>query len=237
MFNQIVLAAIGVKFSNFHGEMTEHPMPDALALFDLAGLVVFAATGALVASRKEMDIVGFALLATVTGVGGGTIRDLLLGVPVFWVVDPTSIIVCTGVAVIVFFTAHIPESRYRLLLWLDAIGLAAVAIKGCERAMAAGSHGITAILMGVITASFGGVIRDVMGGESPLILRREIYVSAAFLAATLDVLALGVGLPPHVATLLGFLGGFGVRALAIRFNWSLPVYRRRPGRTPEQLGL
>lgn len=212
-------------------------MPDMHMLFDYAGIIVFSASGALVASRKEMDIVGFALLATVTGVGGGTVRDLLLGVPVFWVADPTSVVICSVVAAIVFFTAHIPESRYRLLLWFDAVGLTAVALKGCEKALAAGSHSITAIVMGVVTASFGGMIRDVLGGESPLILRREIYISAAFLAALLDVLMIHAGLPAAFATSLAFLSGFGLRALALRFNWSLPVYKRRAGRTPGQLGL
>lgn len=212
-------------------------MSDIQAVFDQVGVALFATTGALVASRKEMDVVGFALLATVTGVGGGTVRDLLLGLPVFWVVDPASIVICAAVAVIVFFTAHIPESRYRLLLWLDAIGLAAVAVKGCDKAVAAGSPAVTAVVMGVITASFGGIIRDVLGGESPLILRREIYVTAALLAAALYVLVSAAGLPHAWAAFLAFLSGFGLRALALRFNWSLPVYRRRAGRSPEQLGL
>ena len=94
-----------------------------ITALDWFGVAVFAVTGALVASRKQMDIFGFALLATVTGIGGGSMRDLLLGVPVFWVGQPLYVGVCVAVAAVVFFTAHIPESRYRLLMWLDAVGL------------------------------------------------------------------------------------------------------------------
>lgn len=91
------------------------------AALDWVGIVAFSATGALVASRKEMDIVGFTLLGTVTGVGGGTMHDLLLGVPVFWVGQPAYLIVCLLVSVLVFFTAHASHARYRLLLWLDKL--------------------------------------------------------------------------------------------------------------------
>jgi uncharacterized membrane protein YeiH len=208
----------------------------ALQLLDLAGVVVFAATGALVASRKQMDIFGFALLGTVTGVGGGTIRDLLLGRTVFWVADPTSVMVCLAVSTLVFFTAHIPESRYRLLLWLDAVGLAAVAVRGTQIALDAGTGSFVAVVMGVITAAFGGIVRDVLGGESPLVLRREVYVTAALVGATAYVAAQLV-VPAGAANVFGFVAGFAVRGLAIHFNWSLPTYRPRPGRTPEELGM
>lgn len=210
---------------------------DPMSLFDLAGIAVFAVTGALVASRKQMDIFGFGLLGTVTGIGGGTVRDVLLGVPVFWVKDPSSVIVCVAVASLTFFTAHIPESRYRLLLWLDAVGLGAFAVRGAEKALAAGSGTVVAVLMAVITATFGGIIRDVLGGESSLLLRREIYVTAALAGALVYVLILGAGLPGDLAAGFGFLVGFGLRALALRFNWSLPVYRPRRARSPEELGL
>ena len=121
----------------------------------LAVLVVFAVTGALVASRKQMDIVGFALLGIVTGVGGGTLRDLLLGAtPVFWVREPSSILVCAAVACVTFFTAHIPQSRYTLVLWLDALGLAVFAVTGAETALAAGASLPVACFMGVVTATF-----------------------------------------------------------------------------------
>lgn len=213
-------------------------LPTTLAtLLDLAGIAVFAVTGALVASRKQMDVFGFALLGTVTGIGGGTLRDLLLDRTVFWVADPTSVVVCVVVSTIVFFTAHIPESRYRLLLWLDAIGLAAVAVRGAEIALEAGTGSIVAVVMGVITATFGGIIRDIIGGESPLVLRRDIYVTAALIGAAAYVALVGLAIAESLAAGLGFAAGFIVRGLAIRYRWSLPVYKARRARTPEELGL
>ena len=141
---------------------------------DWLGLLAFATTGALVASRKEMDLFGFALLGTVTGIGGGTLRDLLLGTaPVFWVREPAPLLACVGVSAVVYFTAHIPQSRYRLLLWLDAVGLALFAVAGAEKALVVGAAPAVAVAMGVVTATFGGIIRDVLGGESPVVLSRR----------------------------------------------------------------
>jgi uncharacterized membrane protein YeiH len=159
------------------------------------GVIVFAISGALVASRKQMDVVGFALLGTVTGIGGGTLRDLLLAQgPVFWVREPTYLILCVVVSCAVFFTAHIPQSRYRVLLWFDALGLALFAVAGAERALIAGSGPVVAVAMGVITATFGGIIRDVLGNESPVVLSREIYVTAALIGASMFIVLSGFGL-------------------------------------------
>jgi uncharacterized membrane protein YeiH len=203
------------------------------ALLDLLGVAAFAATGALVASRKEMDIVGFALLATVTGIGGGTIRDLLLGLPVFWVAAPLYLVICVAVAGLVFATAHVPASRYRLLLWIDALGLALFAVAGAERALLAGAGPLVAVAMGMITATFGGIIRDVLGAESPVILSREIYATAA-LAGAAGFVALDLaGLGGDLAALAGIALGFTIRGLALHYGWSLPRYRSRPGRRPE----
>lgn len=210
-------------------------MPLLVSILDIAAVVVFAITGALTASRKQMDIFGFALLGTVTGIGGGTVRDLLLGLPVFWIGDPTYVLVCVGISALTFFTAHIPESRYRLLLWLDAVGLAAVAVLGSSKALAAGAGPVVAVVMGVVTASFGGIIRDLLGGESPLILRREVYVTAAAATAMVHATLMVIGLPAALAALIGFGVGFTVRALALYFHWSLPVYRPRRAHSPEEL--
>ena len=207
------------------------------AILDWFGLVVFAVTGALVASRKQMDIVGFCLLASVTGIGGGTIRDLVLGLaPVFWVREPAYLVVCVAVAAIVFFTAHLPQSRYRFLLWCDAIGLALFAVTGAGIALQAGAGAPIAIAMGVATATFGGIIRDVLGGESPVILSREIYISAAVLGAGVFVLLERGGLPRDLALVAGFVAGFALRAAAMQRGWSLPRYKPRPGRHPDEIG-
>jgi len=199
-------------------------------------VAVFATTGALVASRKQMDIFGFVLLGTVTGIGGGTVRDVLLGdLPVFWVKDHSYLIVCSMVATIIYFTAHIPQSRYRVLLWLDAVGLALVAVLGAERGLAAHAGPVVAITMGVVTAAFGGMIRDVLGGESPLILRREIYVTAAMAGAAVFVGMIEAGAPRAGAMAVAFAVAFVIRALAIHYEWSLPPYKARAGRTPEDI--
>jgi uncharacterized membrane protein YeiH len=203
------------------------------AILDWFGVIVFAITGALVASRKQMDLVGFALLGTVTGIGGGTMRDVVLGLlPVFWVRKPAYLVICVLVSCVVFFTAHIPQSRYRFLLWLDAIGLAVFAVTGAERAMLSGAGSIAAIAMGVITATFGGMVRDVLGGESPVILAREIYVSAALLGASSFILLIGIGAPHDGALISGFMVVLLVRGAALHWAWSLPRYRPRAGRQP-----
>lgn len=201
------------------------------AVLDWIGLVAFAATGALVASRKQMDVVGFALLATATGIGGGTLRDVLLGqTPVSWMKQPAPLLACVAVAVVIFFTAHILQSRMRVLLWLDATGLALFAVTGAELALAAGAGTVASVVMGVVTATFGGIIRDILGGETPVILSREIYVTAALVAAGVFVGCRLAGYPAPVAPIAGFLAGFVLRGVAIHWGWSLPRYRERPGR-------
>jgi uncharacterized membrane protein YeiH len=207
-----------------------------LTALDWFGTAVFAVTGALVASRKRMDIVGFVLLGAATGIGGGSLRDAMLGtLPVFWVREPVYLAICVGVAAATFVLAHIPESRYRVLLWLDAAGLALFCVVGAERALAAGAGGFIAMAMGVASATFGGVIRDVLGGESPLILRKEIYVTAALAGAAVFVALVALAAEPAIAAVAGFAVCFTIRALALTYGWSLPVYRAREGRTAEEV--
>lgn len=200
-----------------------------IVTLDWLGVVVFAITGALVASRNQMDLVGFALLAVVTGVGGGTLRDVMIGItPVFWVEQPAYLIVCLGVAVVMFFTAHLIQSRYRLLLWLDGAGLALFAAAGAERAIEAGAAYSVAVAMGAITGTFGGIIRDVLSGEKSIIFSREIYVTAAVAAATGYIVLLELGVVREAAILGGVACGFLLRAGALAFGWVLPRYRTRP---------
>jgi uncharacterized membrane protein YeiH len=198
----------------------------AVAILDWSGVIVFAISGALVASRKQMDIVGFALLGTATGIGGGTIRDVLLGTkPLFWIDAPAYLIACVVISGVVFFTAHIPQSRYKLLLWFDALGLGIFAVVGAEKALLMGAGSTVAIAMGVITATFGGILRDLLGAESPVVLSREIYVTAALAGAATFVAGSAVGLHREVAVVMGLLIGFGLRGAAIQRRWSLPRYR------------
>ena len=201
-----------------------------LPVFDLAAAVVFAVTGALVASRKQMDIVGFMWLGVVTGVGGGTIRDLLLGVPVFWVRDAAPVVACLLAAVATYFTAHLVQSRYRVILWLDAVGLALVTIAGTAKGLDAGAGPVVAVAMGVITAAAGGIIRDVLGHEPSIILRKEIYVTASVIGAMAYVALTGLDVAREHAALVGGAAAFVVRSFAMTLGWSLPTYRARPGR-------
>lgn len=205
-----------------------------LRWLDLAGIAVFAASGALVASRKQMDAVGFILIACVTGFGGGTLRDLLLGrTPVFWLRAPELLAVAAGVAVLVFFTAHLFYSRMRALLWADAVGLALYAVLGAEIALLAGASPWAAVLLGVMTASGGGILRDVICNEVPLILRREIYLTAAAAGAAAFVALRLEGVWREPAFIAGAATCFLIRAAALRRGWSLPGYRPRPGREYE----
>jgi uncharacterized membrane protein YeiH len=205
-------------------------MPAFVYWLDIIGVAVFAATGALAASRKQMDLIGFALLATFTGIGGGTVRDLILDRPVFWLLDQTYLAICLVVAVISFFTGHLIQRRYSLLLWLDAAGLAAYGVLGAHVATAAGAGVIVAAALGVITATFGGMMRDVVSQETPLILKQELYATAALGSAIIYLGLIASGLSVSLATALAIAAGFGLRAGAIRYGWSLPRYRPREGR-------
>jgi uncharacterized membrane protein YeiH len=206
-------------------------IPDSwLMALDWFGVAVFAATGALAASRKGMDMLGFILLGAATGIGGGSLRDLMLGdLPVFWVKQPSYLVICVVVAAATFFLAHVTEQRYRALLWLDAAGIALFCVVGADRALHAGTSGFVAVAMGVMTATFGGVIRDVLAGESSVILRKEIYVTAALAGAALYVALIMSGLSDRIATVAGFALCFGTRGLALHYGWSLPGYRTREG--------
>lgn len=205
-----------------------------LTVLDFLGVAVFAATGALAASRRELDIIGFGFFATITGLGGGTLRDLLLDVPVLWIDDARYVVVCLIVAALVFFTHHIPDSRYRLLLWADAVGLAGYAVLGAGKALASDVSALTAVLLGVMTATFGGILRDIVAGEPSVLLRREIYVTAALAGAATYVVAVLLAMTEMPAALAGFAVAFVIRGGAIRFGWTLPVYRGRPGREQDE---
>ncbi len=206
-----------------------------VTLLDYAGVAVFAATGALAASRKQLDIIGFLFLAAATGIGGGTLRDLILGVPVFWVANRTYVLICAAVAVVVFFGAYRVESRYRLLLWLDAIGIAAFSVMGAAKGLTVTDSATIAIVMGVLTATFGGILRDLLAGEPSVLLRPEIYVTAALAGSALYTLGAIAALPAPASALAGFAAAFVVRGGALRFGWSFPAYRSRPGRRPEDI--
>ena len=197
----------------------------ALEILDFFGITVFAISGALVAAEKRQTLVTFIFFAVVTGVGGGTLRDLLIGVPVFWVHRSGYIYVCLAAAGAVWLLG---EQRWRssALAWFDAVGLAAYAVLGAAKALGVGVSPPVAVVMGALTATFGGIMRDLIAGQPSVLLKREIYITAAVLAATVFVAATTLGLEANIAAVVGFVAGFGLRAGAIAFGWTLPGFAR-----------
>lgn len=204
-----------------------------LTLLDYASVLVFALTGALVASRAQLDIVGFAFVACLTAVGGGTVRDLLLNRdPVFWVGDPNYILLAAGAAVAVFFTAHLVESRMRWVIWLDSFALAVAVPAGTGAAIALEKEPVIVVLMGMATGSLGGLMRDVVCNEVPLVLKQgELYITCAMAGAITAVLAISAGLELRFALLACAGVCWTLRAGSILFGWHLPVYKSRPPRS------
>ena len=206
--------------------MTVAVLPPVLPpLFDLGGSAVFAMSGALLAARQRQTFVTMAFFAFVTGVGGGTIRDLLIGVPVFWVRDPWVAPVVLSIALIAWFT----PTRWwegRLLEWADAVGLGVFAGLGTAKALAYEVEVVPSILMGVVTGCAGGIIRDVLAGVPSILLRPELYVTAAALTAALCALGIVAGLPQGPVWAAAALAGFGLRGAALLWKLELPAYSR-----------
>lgn len=198
---------------------------ELIRLIDLFGVAVFAISGALVAGRKQMDLFGVLVLAIVTGIGGGTLRDLVLGTtPVFWINQPVYILVAAGAALGTVGTRHFIPLPRGVLLVADAIGLAFFCVLGAAKAVQAGAGPTIPMLMGVMTGVVGGVIRDLLAGEVPLILRRDLYATVAVVGAGSYELLTALGAPQAVAVWVGMLAALGLRLGAIRWHWGLPVF-------------
>ncbi|WBU61325.1 trimeric intracellular cation channel family protein [Paracoccus albus] len=200
---------------------------------DYGSVLVFALTGALVASRAQLDMIGFVFMAALTAVGGGTLRDLVLGRdPVFWVAQPELILIAAAAAFVVYWTAPMLESRYRWLLWLDAVALAVAVPAGVGVAIAGGFGPVIVVMAGVITGTMGGLMRDVVGNEVPMVLKgSELYLTCAFGGAVTALLLAWLGLPTAIALTGGGFAVFLLRAGTLIWGWSLPAYKPRPPRT------
>lgn len=201
------------------------PLLDALAL---AGIALFALSGAVIAAKQGQTMVTLSFFALVTGVGGGTVRDLLIGAPVFWMTDPWVAPVCLGTALIAWFTpVRLWEGK--LFDYADGAGLAAFSMLGSAKALAYGIPPVPAALMGVITGCVGGIIRDVVAGRPTILLGPELYVTAAALSSALCVAGLmaaeALGWPRNMVFLAAFAAGFALRAAAIHWRIGLPSYR------------
>lgn len=198
-----------------------------LDLLDIAGIAVFALSGAVIAAKERQTFVTMAFFALVTGVGGGTVRDLLIGVPVFWIDAGWVAPVCLSTALVAWFTpVRIWEGK--LLDIADGVGLTAYAVLGSAKAIAYGIPPVPAILMGIITGCVGGIIRDVVAGRPSIIMQPELYVTAAALSSAVTVAGMLAapltGLPDAAIWSAAFVGGFALRAAAIRWQLGLPSY-------------
>lgn len=210
-------------------------MLTGITLVEMLGVAVFAVSGATVAARKGMDPVSFLMLGVAAAIGGGTVRDLLLNQPVSWIGDPTMVFVASGVAVSLFAIGRSRPpfveglSTNKVLLWADAAGLALFAVTGTLTALQAGAPFPSAIALGVITATFGGILRDVMANVPPIILHsRDLYVTAAAAGAMTTVFCHWLGWPVPVTMGAGIMAGFALRAMSILAGWSLPDYPLGP---------
>ncbi|WP_237056782.1 trimeric intracellular cation channel family protein [Microbulbifer sediminum] len=201
-------------------------MEHLLHWFDLIGIVVFAFTGVLAAGHKQMDLFGAVVLACVTATGGGTTRDMILNIPVFWLQASHYLWLAAGTGVISFYLIRYLQVPMRLLKVADAMGLAVFVVIGTQKGLDLGHSPAIAIVMGVMTGTFGGLIRDILAGDIPLLLRREIYATAALSgAATLVLLDASGKLPGEAVVAIAVLVTLGIRLAALRWNLSAPIAR------------
>lgn len=195
-----------------------------LYYFDLLGTVVFAITGLLAARRKDLDLFGAIVIAMVTAIGGGTLRDLIIGEPVFWTQNDIYIFVVVISAMMLFFLARYKRLPVKLLVFLDALGLAVFTVIGTQKAMELGFSDPIAIMTGIMTGVAGGIIRDVLVGEVPLVFRKEIYATASFVGASLLLVLVELGLSIDIAVIVAIVVTLSLRVWAILFHVELPVF-------------
>jgi len=182
------------------------------------GDVVFAISGALTAARYRMDVLGFVMIGTITGIGGGTTRDLLLGRTVWWTQDPTELLLCVGASLLTFFFVTSDITRRKGMIWADTLGLSVFGVVGCHIALGFGAPVVIAVFMGMVTATGGGVIRDVLTNTQPMIVSGQLYATAALLGSLSYAGLRSLGIPDITAQLLACLAAFALRASAIVFD-------------------
>lgn len=197
-----------------------------LYLLNLFGVAVFAISGVLAAGRKSLDLLGVIVVAIVTAIGGGTLRDVLLDQhPIFWIRETENLWVILGASIVALVYVRFQRPPERLLLFADALGLAVFTISGTQLAVAAGLHGVVAMIMGVITGVAGGAVRDILTAEIPMILRRgDLYATAAISGALLYLLLDAAGVPRPLPGLLGAAAIAVIRFISIIWRVSLPVF-------------
>ena len=194
------------------------PLSASILAFMYVGDVVFSISGALTAARYRMDVLGFVMIGTITGIGGGTTRDLLLGRTVWWTHDPTELILCSVASLATFFFIRSDISRRKGMVWSDTLGLSVFGVVGCHIALQFGAPFPIAVFMGMVTATGGGLIRDVITNTQPMILCGQIYATAALLGSLSYATLLSFGATEIVAEVVACLAAFLLRAAAIIFD-------------------
>lgn len=197
-----------------------------LFVTNIAATIAFAISGALVAARHRLDWVGFVFMACITGIGGGTLRDTILDVPVFWLDDYHTLIVCSVAAIVTYFATQHISKRSKALLWADALGMALFTTLGAQKALSLGMNIPVSIIMGVFSACLGGIIRDVIVNDVPVVFQREIYITASLLGAfSYACLHVYTPMPEGISLLVGGAVAFIIRALAITRDLSMPAHK------------
>lgn len=192
---------------------------------DLAGVAVFAISGTLMAFKKHMDGFGVIVLAAVTAIGGGTLRDMILDLPVFWVKDPSFFYVILGAAIATIIWLRQSQTfPLKYLFVADAFGLAFFNIMGLQKALAYGASPFVAIALGTMTAVFGGLIRDVICREIPLVLKGELYATTCVIGGAVYVLGVTLNINNDICMAAGLSTTLAVRLLAMKWHWHLPVF-------------
>lgn len=197
---------------------TGESLTTSILVITYFGDVVFAISGALMAARYRMDVLGFVLIGTITGIGGGTTRDLLLGRTVWWTQNPLELYLCMGAALVTFFFIKSDITNRKAMVWSDTLGLSVFGVVGCHVALQFGAPFFIAVFMGMITATGGGLIRDVITNNQPMIMCGQLYASAALLGSLSYAGLLRFGFSEIVAEVVACLGAFALRASAIVFD-------------------
>src|SRR5690606_7492383 len=202
--------------------------PDMLLTLYLIAITAEAMTAALAAGRRDMDWIGVCIIACVTALGGGTLRDVVLGhYPVTWVVHPEYLWITAGAALLTALIAPVMRRLRSLFLWLDALGLVVFTVIGCQVALDLDLPITVVLISGMITGCAGGMVRDILCNDIPLLLRKELYASVSVLTGALFIGAQHLGVGLNVSMVVSMLIGLALRMLALRFNWQMPkfVYR------------
>ncbi|WP_019617162.1 trimeric intracellular cation channel family protein [Psychromonas ossibalaenae] len=196
-----------------------------LTILYIIGITAEAMTGALSAGKRKMDWFGVMFVASATAIGGGTVRDIILGhYPVGWIKNPEYIMITCMAGVFTTLIAPWVARNHRLFICLDSIGLVVFSIIGCRVAIDMGLHPVICIISAIVTGIFGGLLRDLICRQTPLVLHKELYASVALIAAVVYLGLLWYGLEDSIAVIITLITGFSLRMAALKFSWRLPVF-------------